>query len=55
MSHIDIASFIEDKVNSMDIDELERLIMTVMKNELNTIVSLGALVGGIIGLLSNLF
>ena len=55
MSHIDIASFIEDKVNSMDIDELERLIMTVMKNELNTIVSLGALVGGIIGLLNNLF
>ena len=55
MSHIDIASVIEDKVNSMDIDELERLIMTVMKNELNTIVSLGALVGGIIGLLNNLF
>ena len=55
MSHIDIASVIEDKINSMDIDELERLIMTVMKNELNTIVSLGALIGIIIGLLNNLF
>jgi uncharacterized membrane protein YheB (UPF0754 family) len=55
MAHIDIASVIEDKINSMDINELERLIMTVMKNELNTIVSLGALIGIIIGLLNNLF
>ena len=55
MSHINIASVIEDKINSMEIDELERLIMTVMKNELNTIVSLGALIGVVIGLLNNLF
>ena len=54
MSHIDIAALIEDKINSMPIDELERLILTVMKKELNTIVSLGALIGVIMGLLGNL-
>ena len=54
MSHIDIAALIEDKINSMPIEELERLILTVMKKELNTIVSLGALIGVIMGLLGNL-
>lgn len=54
MSHIDIAALIEDKINSMPIDELERLILTVMKKELNTIVSLGAFIGIIMGLLGNL-
>ena len=55
MSHIDIAALIEDKINSMPIDELERLIMSVMKKELNTIISLGALIGIILGLAGNLF
>jgi uncharacterized membrane protein YheB (UPF0754 family) len=54
MSHIDIASVIEDKINGMPVDELERLLMTVMKNELNTIVNLGAIIGIILGLLNNL-
>lgn len=54
MSHIDIAALIEDKINSMPIDELERLILSVMKKELNTIVSLGAIIGIILGLLGNL-
>ncbi len=54
MSHINIAALIEDKINSMPIDELERLIMSVMKKELNTIVSLGALIGIILGLVGNL-
>ena len=54
MSHIDIAALIEDKIDSMPIDELERLILTVMKKELNTIVSLGAIIGIILGLAGNL-
>lgn len=54
MAHIDIAALIEDKINSMPIDELERLILTVMKKELNTIVSLGAIIGILLGLAGNL-
>ena len=54
MRHIDIAGVIENKINGMSVDELERLILSVMKKELNTIVSLGALIGIILGLLNNL-
>ncbi|MBR5361369.1 MAG: DUF445 family protein [Lachnospiraceae bacterium] len=52
LSHIDIASVISGKINDMDIDELERLILTVMKNELRTIISLGAFIGFVLGLLN---
>ncbi len=54
MSHIDIAGVIEDKINAMPVDELERLILSVMKKELNTIVSLGALIGVVLGLINNI-
>jgi uncharacterized membrane protein YheB (UPF0754 family) len=55
MAHIDIAAVIEDKINGMPVDELERLLMSVMKKELNTIVSLGALIGVILGLFNIIF
>ena len=45
---------VEEKINAMPIDELERLIYDVMKKELNAIINLGALIGFILGLL-NLF
>lgn len=50
----DICGIVEKKINDMDVRELEQLIMSVMKNELGTIVNLGALIGFILGLL-NLF
>lgn len=52
MSHLDIASMIAEKINAMPVEELERLIMSVMKRELNTIISLGALIGVLLGLLN---
>lgn len=52
---IDIAGTVEKKINDMDIRELERLILSVMKNELNAIVNLGALIGFFIGLLNLIF
>ena len=52
LSHIDIAGIISDKINAMEIEELERLILTVMKKELRTIISLGGLIGIILGLLN---
>lgn len=50
--HMDIAALIEEKINAMDVMELEDLVMSVMKKELNTIVRLGALIGLIIGMLN---
>ena len=45
---------VEDKINAMSVDELERVVLEVMKSELNMIVNLGALIGFVLGLL-NLF
>lgn len=50
----DICAVVENKINDMDISDLEQLIMSVMKNELRAIVNLGALIGFVLGLL-NLF
>ncbi len=52
LSHIDIAHIAEDQINQMDVLELEQLILSVMKKELNAIVNLGALIGLILGLLN---
>ena len=49
---LDISKMIEDKVNAMDVDELEVLVLKVMKKELDTIVNLGAVIGLIMGLIN---
>ncbi|MGI6212592.1 MAG: DUF445 domain-containing protein [Anaerovoracaceae bacterium] len=49
LKNLDVAGMIEDKINGMDVAELERLVLTVMKKELSTIVNLGLLIGFLIG------
>lgn len=50
--YIDIQKIVEDKINDMEVSELEDLVMQVMKNELQTIVNLGALIGAVIGVIN---
>lgn len=52
---LNIPAIVENKINSMNILELEDLILSVMKKELNAIVNLGALIGFILGLLNLVF
>ena len=52
---LDIARLIEDKMNAMDVMELEKLVLDVMKKELDTIVNLGALIGAILGTINIFF
>lgn len=52
LNKIDISEIVETKINEMDIDELEKLILQVMKKELNAIVNLGALIGFILGIVN---
>ena len=52
---LDIAKIIEDKMNAMDVMELENLVLSVMKKELDTIVNLGALIGAILGAINIFF
>jgi len=55
MEHIPISRIVEDKINTMDVKEVEDLALSVMKKELNSIVNLGALIGLIIGCVNILF
>lgn len=49
LSTIDISHIIRDRINELDIEEGERIILEVMDKELRAIVWLGALLGCIIG------
>ncbi len=52
LKELDIAGIVESKVNAMDVKELEKLCLSVMKKELNAVVNLGAVIGFIIGILN---
>jgi uncharacterized membrane protein YheB (UPF0754 family) len=55
LSTIDISRIIRERINEMDMDESERIILSVMNKELRAIVWLGALLGCVIGAFSSLF
>ena len=48
----DVCAVVEEKINAMDVRELESLILSVMKHELGMVVNLGALIGFVLGLLN---
>lgn len=52
---LNISKIIKDKINSMDMLEVEELILNIMNKELNALVNLGALIGLVLGLLNLLF
>ena len=49
---VDISGIVERKINEMDVESIERLALSVMERELQSIVSLGALIGFVIGALN---
>ena len=54
LQDIDISTIIEQRINEMDMNEAEAIIMNVMKKELRAIVWLGALLGCIMGTINAL-
>ena len=54
LSTIDISRIIRDRINEMDMEESERIILEVMSKELRAIVWLGALLGCIIGTVNSI-
>lgn len=55
LKNINISNMVEEKINEMKVEELEKMVLTVMKKELDIIVNLGALIGGILGVLNMFF
>jgi uncharacterized membrane protein YheB (UPF0754 family) len=49
---LNIKAIVEQKINEMDEKELEDLILSIMKNELQAVVNLGAVIGAVIGILN---
>lgn len=52
LAAINISRIIENRINEMDMDESERIILDVMKKELRAVVWFGALLGCIIGIVN---
>lgn len=55
LKNIAIKDIIRSKIEAMDMNELESLVMSVMKQELQAVINLGALIGGLIGILNIFF
>lgn len=47
-----ISKIVEEKINEMDLLELEKLLLGLMKRELNAVVRLGAVIGFVLGFLN---
>lgn len=52
LNHLDVTAIVQEKVEAMEVEELEHLVLSVMKKELDVIVNLGALIGCLIGILN---
>lgn len=52
LEYLNISQIIEEKINAMEIQMFEDLIMSVMKTELSAIVNLGFFIGLIIGIVN---
>ena len=48
---LDVCAIVEQKINDMDVKELEKLVLSVMKKELNAIIYLGGLIGVVLGVI----
>ncbi|MBQ7152591.1 MAG: DUF445 family protein [Clostridia bacterium] len=52
LDRLNVSKIIEEKIDAMPMEDLEKLILSVMKKELSAIVNLGALIGFVIGLVN---
>lgn len=52
---VDISEVIQNKINDLDLIELEKMIMLLMKKELNALIWLGGLLGVVMGLINILY
>lgn len=52
VSVLNFSGIVEDRINAMKVEEVEELLLSIMKKELGAIVNLGALIGFILGLIN---
>lgn len=49
---LNLSQIVEEKIEAMDIIEVEKLVLSIMEKELGAVVNLGAIIGFILGLLN---
>lgn len=54
LKEINIAKLVEERINAFSIQELEKILLDLMRKELNAIVYLGGLLGLLMGFITNL-
>lgn len=52
LEKLDVAGVVEQKINDMDVLEVEKMTLSIMKKELDAVVNLGALIGFVIGIIN---
>lgn len=55
LKSLNIAQIVEERILSLDMLEIEELILSIMKKELNAIIWFGVLLGAIMGVFSSIF
>lgn len=55
LNTIDIAKMIEARINGFDVEELEKMILTIVHKELHALVYLGGILGVVMGFVTCLF
>jgi len=52
LDQIDIKGIVSQRIEAMKVDELEELVLSVMKQELQAVINLGAVIGAVIGIVN---
>ena len=52
---LNLSLIVEEKIDAMDIMDVEKLVLSIMEKELGAVVNLGAIIGFILGLLNLIF
>ena len=52
LNKIDVKGIVVKRVEEMDVDELEKLVLSVMNQELQAVINLGAVIGALIGIIN---
>ena len=49
LDQVDVKEITRRRIEEMQVDEVETLVLSVMKHELQAVINLGALIGAVIG------
>ena len=52
LEKVNISQIVENKINQMPVEDIEELVLSIMKKELGAVVNLGAVIGFLIGILN---